>query len=76
MSNWQDLVEDVANAINSATSVAGNIASTVQSIQGGTYQNQQQQQQQQMARSDNNFNKLLLVVPIVVVCLVLLIKKL
>lgn len=76
MSNWQDLVSDIAGAINTATSVAGNVASTVQSIQGGTYQNQQQQQQQQQVRTDSNFNKLLLVVPLVVVGLVLLIKKL
>ena len=57
--DWQSLVSDLATAINTATGVAGNIASTVQDVRNGGYQNQQQLQQQQQQQQQKSNNILL-----------------
>ena len=77
MDNWQDMVNDVAGALNSATSVAGNIVSTVQSLRAGTYLNQQaiDISQQQSQVSESRFNKLFYLLPLSFVVFYLLIKK-
>lgn len=54
--DWQSLIDNLGKAINTAAGVAGNVASTIQGIKEGSYQNQQQieQQQQQQQQKSNN----------------------